>query len=84
MKYTLVNRVLFAQKKKKNGKLSTQYHKTVPIKKKSQDSIMQTKKKYMEITAQSKSERSVLYHLELIFDNSSRDGSYFLMVTNVP
>ena len=33
MKYTLVNRVLFAQKKKKS-KLSTQYHKTVPIKKK--------------------------------------------------
>ena len=56
MKYTLVNIVLFAQKKKKNGKLSTQYHKTVPIKKKSQDSIMQTKKKYMEIIAQSQKE----------------------------
>ena len=35
MKYTLVNRVLFAQKKKKKkSKLSTQNHKTVPIKKK--------------------------------------------------
>ena len=55
MKYTLVNRVLFAQKKK--SKLSTQNHKTVPIKKKkSQDSIIQTKKKYMEIIAQSQKE----------------------------
>ena len=57
MKYTLVNRVLFAQKKKKKSKLSTQNHKTIPIKKKkSQDSIMQTKKKYMEIIAQSQKE----------------------------
>ena len=59
MKYTLVNRVLFTQKKKRKRevnrvlKITRQF---LSKKKKSQDSIMQTKKKYMEIIAQSQKE----------------------------
>ena len=45
MKYTLVNRVLFAQKKKKKSKLSTQNHKTIPIKKKNHKIVLCRPKK---------------------------------------
>ena len=59
MKYTLVNRVLFAQKKKKkkvNWVLNITRQFLSKKKYISQDSIMQTKKKYMEIIAQSQKE----------------------------